>query len=184
MSREYCEKAPNHPVHALYHNTEYGFSVRAEKALFERLSMEIMQAGLSWETVLKKRKALNKAFDCFDVSKIAAYGIQDVARLMADESIIRNRRKIEAVIDNAKTVLALRQTHGSFAKWLEAHHPQSKPELIKLFKKIFASTGGEITGEFLMSIGYLPGAHEPDCKIYKTVMTQSPPWHTEGRPRR
>jgi len=176
MSIEYCEKAPKHPVHAVYHNTEYGFPVKSEKALFERLSMEIMQAGLSWETVLKKRKAFNKAFDGFSVQKVAAYGSKEVARLMADESIIRNRRKIEAIVANAQTILTLRTTHGSFAKWLAAHHPRSKKEWIALFKKTFTFTGGEITGEFLMSIGYLPGAHEPDCKIYKAVMAENPPW--------
>ena len=69
MSREYCEIAPNHPVHASYHDTEYGFPITDERALFERLCLEIMQAGLSWEIVLKKRAALNAAFDGFSVSK-------------------------------------------------------------------------------------------------------------------
>src|SRR5271156_2899382 len=123
MSRSYCEIAPNHPVHASYHGTEYGFPCTDEQALFERLSLEIMQAGLSWEIVLKKRKALNRAFDRFAVHKVAAYGVRDVKRLLADEGIIRNRLKIKAIIGNAQRVLELRKSYRGFAGWLAAHHP-------------------------------------------------------------
>ena len=169
MPHSYCEIAPNHPIHARYHNTEYGFPVIDERVLFERLCLEIMQAGLSWEIVLKKRKALNKAFDGFRVAKIALYGAQDVNRLLADENIIRNRLKIQAIIMNAGIVLSMRKTHGGFAKWLAAHHPGSKADWVKLFRKTFKFTGGEITGEFLMSIGYLSGAHDKDCPVYRKI---------------
>jgi DNA-3-methyladenine glycosylase I len=169
MSREYCEFAPHHPIHGPYHDREYGFPSKDERVLFERLCLEIMQAGLSWEIVLKKRKALNKAFNAFRVSKVAAYGAKDVKRLLADESIIRNRLKIKAIIGNAQKILDLRKTHGSFACFLEAHHPQSKAEWVKLFRKTFAFTGGEITGEFLMSLGYLPGAHWEGCPVYSKI---------------
>lgn len=169
MSRHYCEIAPNHPVHASYHGTEYGFPCTEEQALFERLALEIMQAGLSWEIVLKKRKALNKAFHRFRAAKVAAYGVKDIARLLADESIIRNRLKIEAIIANAKIVLEMRKTHGGFSNWLDAHHPRTKYEWVKLFKKTFKFTGGEITGEFLMSTGYLPGAHWEGCPVFKQI---------------
>ena len=67
-------------------------------------------------------------------------------------------------------------THGSFAAWLDAHHPLPKPEWIKLFKKTFRFTGGEITNEFLMSLGYLPGAHRQDCPAYRRAAKQRPPW--------
>ena len=169
MSRFYCEMAPKHPVHAAYHNTEYGFPTDDERVLFERLCLEIMQAGLSWEIVLKKRKALNKAFAGFRVSKVAAYGEEEAARLLSDEGIIRNRLKINAIIANAGAVLALRKTHGGFAGWLAAHNPRSKAEWVKLFRKTFKFTGGEIVGEFLMSIGYLPGAHCPSCGVYEKL---------------
>lgn len=172
----YCDIAPGHPVHSSYHDTEYGFPVTDERVLFERLALEIMQAGLSWEIVLKKRKALNKAFDRFVVSKVAAYDASDVQRLLADEGIIRNRLKIAAIIKNAQRVLEIRQSHGSFAHWLEAHHPLSKMEWVKLFKQTFAFTGGEIVGEFLMSLGYLPGAHAPTCPTYKILMKLNVPW--------
>ena len=169
MSRYYCEIAPGHPVHGSYHDTEYGFAVEDEQALFERLALEIMQAGLSWEIVLKKRKGMNKAFDKFRTAKVAAYGAKDIKRLLADENIIRNRLKVAAIIANANIILEMRRTHGGFAKWIAAHHPRSKPEWVKLFKKTFKFTGGEITGEFLMSIGKLPGAHWEGCPVYKKL---------------
>lgn len=172
----YCDIAPNHVVHASYHNTEYGFPVYNERVLFERLSLEIMQAGLSWEIVLKKRKALNRAFHRFSVTKIAAYDETDVARLLGDETIIRNRLKIMAIIENAKRVLRLRKTHKGFYRWLDVHHPLSKSEWIKLFKSTFKFTGGEIVGEFLMSIGYLKGAHHMNCPTFKEVLKHKPAW--------
>lgn len=169
----YCDIAPNHPVHASYHNTEYGFAVTSERVLFERLALEIMQAGLSWEIVLKKRKALNKAFDRFNVNKVAAYRAKDVRRLLGDESIIRNRLKIQAIIHNASVLIAIRNTHKGFAGWLAAYHPLTKAEWVKLFRQTFKFTGGEIVGEFLMSTGYLPGAHREDCPIYKTILKRN-----------
>lgn len=166
---DYCELSKGHPVHGPYHDTEYGFPSRDERVIFERLALEIMQAGLSWEIVLKKRAALNKAFDRFAVAKVADYDARDIERLLADEGIIRNRRKIEAIIANAKTVLEIRKSHRGIAAWLDTHHPQPKADWVKLFKKTFKFTGGEIVGEFLMSLGYLPGAHKPECPVYKKI---------------
>ena len=176
----YCAVAPAHPVHASYHDTEYGFPVVDERVLFERLALEIMQAGLSWEIVLKKRKALNKAFEGFEVSKVAVYGEADVARLLADEGIIRNRLKVQAIIHNAGQLMALRRSHGGFAAWLAAHHPRDKAGWVKLFKKQFKFTGGEIVGEFLMSIGYLRGAHAETCAVYAVIDALNPPHKRAG----
>jgi len=89
---------------------------------------------------------------------------------------VRNRLKVDAAIDNARRLQALRASHGGFARWLAAHHPLEKAEWVKLFKKTFRFTGGEIVGEFLMSIGYLPGAHRPDCPTAKRIARQRPPW--------
>lgn len=172
----YCKVAPGHPVHASYHDTEYGFPVDDERILFERMALEIMQAGLSWEITLKKRKGLNKAFDRFSVNKVATYGAKDVKRLLADKNIIRNRLKILAIIENANRVKDLRKSHGGLAKWIAAHHPLGKAEWVKLFKKQFKFMGGEIVGEFLMSIGYLPGAHHDKCPVYKIIAKQKPQW--------
>ena len=142
---------------------------RDERILFERLILEINQAGLSWETVLKKREGFRRAYDEFDVDRVAAYGEADVARLLADPGIIRNRLKVAAAIHNAAVIQEIRSVHGSFAEWLDAHHPRPKEEWVRLFKKTFRFTGGEIVGEFLMSLGYLPGAHHPGCDRYKTM---------------
>jgi DNA-3-methyladenine glycosylase I len=165
----YCQIAPGHPFHGPYHDREYGFPQRRETVLFERLALEINQAGLSWLTVLKKRAAFRAAFHGFDVDRVAAYGARDRTRLLTDAGIIRNRLKVDAVIENARRIAALRAAHGSFARWLDTHHPRSKPEWVALFKKTFLFTGGEITGEFLMSLGYLPGAHEPGCPVYTRI---------------
>jgi DNA-3-methyladenine glycosylase I len=172
----YCDVAPDHPFHGPYHEREYGFPLRGDNELFERLVLEINQAGLSWLTILKKREAFRTAFDDFDVDRVARYSARDKARLLRDPGIIRNKLKIDAVVENARKVIELRQVHGSFAGWLDANHPLSKAEWIKLFKKTFRFTGGEITGEFLISLGYLPGAHRSTCPVYGKIAGLNPPW--------
>jgi DNA-3-methyladenine glycosylase I len=172
----YCRIAPGHPVHGSYHDTEYGFPQRDEAALFERLCLEIMQAGLSWEIVLKRREGLRRAFAEFAVDPVAAMQDADRARLLADPAIIRNRLKVNAVIENARRVQALRASHGGFAAWLDAHHPLEKPAWVKLFRQTFLFTGGEIVGEFLISLGYLPGAHAADCPVAARIAALAPPW--------
>jgi DNA-3-methyladenine glycosylase I len=172
----YCDVAPADLLHGPYHAHEYGFPLRSDAELLERLALEINQAGLSWGTILRKKEAFHRAFDGFDPEKVAAYGAEDVARLLADAGIVRNRLKVNAVIENARTVLALRATHGSFAGWLDAHHPRELAEWVKLFKRTFRFTGGEIVREFLVSTGYLPGAHTPDCPVYAEVLRRNPPW--------
>ena len=172
----YCETAPGHPFHGPYHDTEYGFPTGDDRVLFERLVLEINQAGLSWLTVLKKRAAFSRAFECFDPQVVAGYGPEARARLLADAGIIRNRLKVDAAIENAKRICALGAEHGSFAGWLLASHPLAKAEWVGLFKKTFRFTGNEITGEFLMSTGYLPGAHHPDCPVYQRIAALNPPW--------
>lgn len=176
----YCELAVQHPWHGPYHETEYGFPQRDESVLCERLALEIMQAGLSWETVLKKRAALARAFDGFAVDQVAGYGEPERGRLLADAGIIRNRRKIDAIIANAGTIRGLRASHGGFAAWLDAHHPRPKDDWVKLFRRTFAFTGGEITGEFLLSLGYLPGAHAEECPVYPRILALNPPWLQGG----
>jgi DNA-3-methyladenine glycosylase I len=176
MSAAYCALAPTHPIHGPYHNDEYGFPSDDEPVLFERLILEINQAGLSWLTILKKREAFRAAFAGFSVDRVAAFGPADLERLLGDAGIIRNRLKIEATIANARRVQELRDEHGSFVAWLTAHHPRPKEEWVRLFRKTFRFTGGEIVNEFLMSLGYLPGAHAPDCPVYHRILALSPPW--------
>jgi DNA-3-methyladenine glycosylase I len=180
VSAAYCLAAPGSPLHGPYHDGEYGFPSRAEPVLFERLILEINQAGLSWATILRKRVAFRAAFADFDVDRVAAFGPGDVERLMADAGIIRNRLKIAATIDNARRIQELRRDYGSFAAWLDAHHPRPREEWVKLFKKTFRFTGGEIVNEFLMSLGYLGGAHEPSCPIYARIAELNPPWSAKS----
>ncbi|MVM34135.1 DNA-3-methyladenine glycosylase I [Spirosoma sp. HMF4905] len=163
-------------LHKAYHDHLYGFPIHDDNELFCRLVLEINQAGLSWETILKKEATFRKAYDNFDLQTVAAYTDADRERLLSDPGIIRNRLKVNAAIDNAKTILRLQEEHGSFEKWLELNHPKTKAEWVKLFKKTFRFTGGEIVNEFLMSIGYLPGAHAEDCAIYNNVMEAKPLW--------
>ncbi|BDC49449.1 DNA-3-methyladenine glycosylase [Bryobacterales bacterium F-183] len=155
--------------HVRYHDREYGFPIRDDNALFERLVLEINQAGLSWTTILRKQEGFRQAYDGFVLEKVAAYGPEDEARLLADAGIIRNRLKVKAASENARRILQIRETHGSFAAWLDAHHPREKQEWVKLFKRTFVFTGGEIVGEFLLSTGYLPGAHDEDCPLYQKI---------------
>ncbi|PMR74301.1 DNA-3-methyladenine glycosylase I [Billgrantia endophytica] len=174
----YCDLAPGHPFHGPYHDEEYGFPVVDDQALFERLVLEINQAGLSWLTVLKKREAFRHAFDDFHIDRIAEYGEDDRQRLLADAGIIRNRLKVNAVIHNAGIVQSLRREHGSFKGWLDHHHPLSHADWVKLFRKTFRFTGPEIVGEFLMSTGYLPGAHHEACPVQEHILVAGPPWAT------
>jgi DNA-3-methyladenine glycosylase I len=172
----YCDSAPGHSLHGPYHDEEYGFPLADETALFERLSLEIFQAGLSWLLVLRKRDGMRAAFDNFDVDKVAAYGEADVARLLADPAIIRNRLKIAAIIENARRIRALRDSDGGFAGWIAARHPLTLEKWVKVFRKTFKFMGGEVVNEFLMSIGYLPGAHREDCPTFARIAALDPPW--------
>lgn len=163
-------------LHKNYHDNHYGFPLHDDDELFGRLIMEINQAGLSWETILKKEISFRKAYHNFSIKKIAAYTEKDRERLLNDPGIIRNKLKVNAAIENAKTVVSLQKEFGSFKKWLEHNHPKTKEEWVKLFKKTFKFTGGEIVNEFLMSIGYLPGAHSTDCPIHKKLLKQNLIW--------
>ena len=165
----YCEFVRTeraHPLHRAYHGEEHGVPSRDERVLFERLVLEIAQAGLSWETILKKRDGYRRAFEGFDVDRVAAYGGADLDRLMADPGIVRNRLKILATIHNAGVVQALRAEYGSFAGWLDAQGELSREDWTRIFRRTFRFTGGEIVNEFLMSLGRLPGAHHEGCPRY------------------
>lgn len=175
----YCEYIRAHPedtLHKQYHDTHYGFPLTDDAALFERLVLEINQAGLSWTLILRRASEFHRAYGGFDVDSVAAYTDADRARLLADAGVIRNRLKVDAAIENARRILSLRGEYGSFKGWLDTHHPLSLAEWTKLFKKTFVFTGGEIVNEFLMSTGYLPGAHDPDCPAYKRIARLNPPW--------
>jgi len=176
---QYIETLPpgeKRVLHKNYHDHHYGFPLHDDNELFGRLLLEINQAGLNWEIILKKEPAFRKAFSNYDVKKVASYKEKDRERLLNDAGIIRNRLKINAAIENAKAILALQNEYGSFDKWLEMNFPKTLPEWVKLFKKTFKFTGGEIVNEFLSSIGYLPAMHDKECPAYKKIIKQNPMW--------
>ena len=164
-------------VHRVYHDKQYGFPIQDDDELFCRLILEINQAGLSWNTILLKQEGFRKAYHDFNIKKVASYKEKDFQRLMHDAGIIRNRLKIQAAIENAKTILQLQKETGTFKAWLDQQHPLSKEDWTRLFKKTFRFTGGEIVNEFLMSTGYLPGAHEESCPVYQKVLKAKPAWN-------
>jgi DNA-3-methyladenine glycosylase I len=172
----YCDyiktlKGDQLSLHKEYHDNHYGFPIDNDDELFERLMFEINQAGLNWILILKKQHNFRKAFDNYDINKVAAYDHEDFLRLMNDQGIIRNRLKINAAIENARVILKIRNESGSFKKWLDYHSEKidSLDEWTKLFRKTFKFTGVEIVNEFLMSTAYLPGSHSHDCPVYEKI---------------
>ncbi|SEI89917.1 DNA-3-methyladenine glycosylase I [Dyadobacter sp. SG02] len=176
----YCTYVNNNPseqadylLHKHYHDNQYGFRIEDDDELFGRLLLEINQAGLSWTLMLRKQDSFRAAYDNFSIEKVAAYEESDRERLLANPGIVRNRLKVNAAIVNAQKILELKNEYGSFKGWIDAHHPLTKEQWVKLFKKTFKFTGGEIVNEFLMSTGYLPGAHDADCPVYQTILPAS-----------
>ena len=172
----YCKSPDAKEVHKVYHDRQYGFPIAEDDVLFGRLILEINQAGLSWETILNKQANFDAAYSNFSIEKIACYTEEDRLRLLSNAGIIRNKLKVNAAIHNAQQILQIRQEFGSFKKWLNIHHPLSREEWTKLFKKTFKFVGGEIVNEFLMSTGYLPGAHDEDCPVFKEITKLKPKW--------
>lgn len=177
----YCEyiKTSNDSaidLHKKYHDTQYGFPITDDNQLFGRLILEINQAGLSWSTILKKQDHFRIAYDNFEIETVANYTESDEARLLSDASIIRNKLKVKAAIHNAQVIVQLQNEHGSFKNWLDHYHPKTREEWTLLFKKTFKFTGGEIVNEFLLSTGYLPGAHATDCPVYHEILAKNPAW--------
>nr|WP_321513968.1 DNA-3-methyladenine glycosylase I [uncultured Pseudodesulfovibrio sp.] len=173
---EACWSFDEEDVDRVYHDTQYGFPIEDDNELFGRLILEINQAGLSWRSILNKQHNFREAYDQFDIEKIARYEEKDRTRLLNDAGIIRNRLKIGAAIYNAQVILNFKEEYGSFKKWLDMHHPLTKEDWTKLFKKHFKFVGGEIVSEFLMSSGYLQGAHIESCPTYKKILEEKPAW--------
>ena len=163
-------------VHVHYHDHEYGFPIEDDNQLFARLMLEVNQAGLNWTTILNKKENFFKAYDNFNIKVVANYSEGDRERLLSDAGIIRNKLKVNAAIHNAQQILELQKEFRSFKAWLDHHHPKTREEWVKLFKKTFKFTGGEITNEFLMSTGYLKGAHEDGCPINQAILKMNPKW--------
>ncbi|MAW08763.1 MAG: DNA-3-methyladenine glycosylase I [Flavobacteriaceae bacterium] len=162
--------------HNHYHDNIYGFPAKSENELFGRLVLEINQAGLSWDTVLKKEKAIKDAYRDYSFFKIAEFNNSDIQRILNDNKVIRMKSKIEAIIYNAKKIISVTEKHNSFKNFLDMHHPLTMSGWLSVFKNEFKFVGKEICKEFLMSTGYIKGAHEKSCPIYKKVIREKPMW--------
>ncbi|MAZ94036.1 MAG: DNA-3-methyladenine glycosylase [Lentimicrobiaceae bacterium] len=173
---EYVASLDNDNIHRIYHDTQYGFPIESDDELFCRLTLEINQAGLSWTTILNKQDNFRKAYSNFNIEVVAKYDNVDITRLLSNPGIIRNRLKINAAINNARKIVELKNTFGSFRKWLDKNHPLTIEQWVRLFKMTFKFTGGEITKEFLLSTGYLRGAHVEGCYTYNIINEKKPMW--------
>lgn len=182
-----CPWAGNLPIYIAYHDQEWGRPVHDDNKLFEMLVLEGMQAGLNWITVLKKREAFREAFDGFDPGRVALYGEAKIQELLKNEKIIRNRRKVNAAVTNAKAFLEVQERHGSFDQfiWAYVEHtpvrnhwskmeeiPATTPlsdQISKDLKRMgFKFVGSTIIYAFMQATGMV-NDHVTDCFVYQEV---------------
>jgi DNA-3-methyladenine glycosylase I len=177
-----CAWGDSAPEYRPYHDTEWGFPVADDVRLFEKLSLEGFQSGLSWLTILRKREAFRKAFKGFEPEKVARFGERDIQRLLGDASIIRHRGKIEAVINNAQRMLELRETDGSLAAYVwrfepDREHrdegmpsitPESQAMAKDLKKRGWRFVGPTTAYAFMQAMG-LVNDHRPACDAHAAV---------------
>ena len=162
-----------------YHDEEWGVANFEDPYLFEMLLLESFQAGLSWECVLNKREAFRKAFDGFDAQKIALYGPEKIAELIANQDIIRNKLKINAAVNNAKVFLQIQRQYGSFREYLKGFtkeqqivelgkttSPLSDALSCDLAKRGMKFVGSTIVYSYLQAIGVIV-SHDPECFMYQ-----------------
>ena len=159
-----CSWADSDPLLIAYHDDEWGVALESDDELFERMTLEVFQAGLSWLLILRKREALVEAFSGFSIERVAAYTEGDVERLLKNKGIIRNRLKIESTIENARRLGELVGEYGSFAAYIDGLGG-ALDELTREFKSRFRFMGPKIVESFMQSIGKLDGAHEPGCSM-------------------
>lgn len=172
----YCKAAPGHPFHGPYHDDEYGFPATKDATIFERLTLEVFQAGLSWLICLKKRPGFQAAFAGYDIDRVAGFDEPEIADLLSRTEIVRHRGKIHATIHNARALRDLRNHHGSLVGWLDSIHPAPLAQWQHLMKKQFKFAGPEVVREFLASLGYLPDAHGTTCPAFRRAIEQQAPW--------
>ena len=167
---DYCNDLDENNIHRIYHDEVYGQKCRDDQELFGRLILEINQAGLSWSTILKKSESIRSAYANFNIEQIAAFDETKINTLMNDAGIIRHRGKIEAIIHNAQRILKIQEQYRSFFHWIEEKGEITLEEWIKVFKKSFKFVGKAIVKEFLMGAGFIEGAHESTCPMYKKLI--------------
>jgi DNA-3-methyladenine glycosylase I len=177
-----CRWCAATPEYVAYHDTEWGYPVADDRRLFEKLSLEGFQSGLSWRTILAKRDNFRAAFREFDFDRVARFGARDVKRLLADAGIVRHRGKIEAVINNAQRARELVKREGSLAAFIWRYEPSKKsgkPQtlstsaesiaLSKDLKKLgWGFVGPTTVYAFMQAMGLI-NDHVEDCVIHRQV---------------
>ena len=175
-NRVRCKWAGHHELFIPYHDDEWGVPVHDDRQLFEMLNLEGAQAGLSWLTILKKREGYRRAFDNFDACQIAKYGAKKRRQLLKDEAIVRNKLKINSVIENAKAFLQIQREHGSFDKYIwqfvggqplkGGRQPGSSAESDAMSKDLkqrgFKFVGTTVCYAFMQAVGMI-NDHSPEC---------------------
>jgi DNA-3-methyladenine glycosylase I len=172
----HCQTLPLDNIHRIHHDTVYGLPITDDNELFGKLILEINQAGLSWDTILKKEDNFRTAYSNFNIKAIANYKEEDFDRLMQNTGIIRNRLKINAAIYNANRILELQTEFSSFFNWIKIQEVTEINDWVKLFKKNFKFVGGEIVNEFLMTTGRHNHAHHPACYRYELYQIEKKVW--------
>lgn len=186
-----CSWPGDIPIYVDYHDSEWGRPVHDDRELFEFLILEGAQAGLSWITILKKREAYREAFDGFEPAKVALYGEEKVEELMGNEGIVRNRRKIESAISNAKLFLSVVEEFGSFDAYIwdyvdgipivghwrtQEEIPATTPLSDKISKDLkkrgFKFVGSTIVYAYMQSIGMV-NDHVTECFVYQEMVNDS-----------
>lgn len=181
MNESYINSKPHRDVHRCswcgddsllidYHDNEWAKPVTNDYLLFEYLTLEIFQAGLSWRTILGKRENFRYAFSKFDIKEVANYTEDDIKRLLNDEGIVRNRRKIEATIFNAKVCDRIIDANGSLYNFF-SNLPEDKDRQTKIMKETFKHVGGKITESFLIAAGFVLAPHEVNCFLSQENQT-------------
>lgn len=185
---ERCGWAEGDPLLTTYHDTEWGVPLHDDRKLFEYLLLDSMQAGLSWLVILRKREGFRRAFDGFDPARIAEYGPSEIERLLADPGIVRNRRKVEAVIGNARRFLEVQREFGTFDRYIwqftgggtivnahasmeqvPARSPESDAMSRDLARRGFKFAGSTICYAFMQAAGMV-NDHLTACFRYRAVL--------------
>ncbi len=163
-ARPYCAWVAGDPIAARFHDEEWGRPPADDRAWFELLCLEVFQAGLSWRLVLRRREALRRALEGFEPARLAQWGERDIARALAAPGVIRNRRKFEAVVRNARAFLEVCQEHGGFAGWVDGRMREGGvEEVVRAFRRRFSFLGPTLVRSLLESAGRLPVEHDPGC---------------------
>ena len=196
MPIQRCEWCENDPLYVEYHDVEWGVPLHDDRRLFEMLILEGAQAGLSWLTILQKRKNYRHAFDSFNPEKIARYRAADIKRLLANPGIVRNRLKIQAAIENAKGYLSVRERYGSFDQFLWRYvdyipkqnawkslwdvpaHTKESDLMSKDLKKLgFNFVGSTICYAFMQAVGMV-NDHTVDCFRHMEIQRMARPFES------